>query len=84
MVAHPPWSKTFDYGQSTKGEHFSRWNSIEGVSLKFVQAVALDESGDKLELLARGRREAGRGLSIMAISTMTSARRTSWSTATNG
>lgn len=52
-VIHPHVVKTFDYGQSTKGEHFLSMEFIEGVSLKFVRESHSTNLGEKLELLAQ-------------------------------
>jgi len=50
---HPHVVKTFDYGQSTKGEHFLSMEFIEGTSLKFVRELHSTNLGEKLELLAQ-------------------------------
>ncbi|WP_406695237.1 serine/threonine-protein kinase [Singulisphaera sp. Ch08] len=53
QVIHPHVVKTYDYGQSTKGEHFLAMEFIEGVSLKYVRESHSTNLGEKLELLAQ-------------------------------
>ncbi|WP_237722515.1 serine/threonine-protein kinase [Singulisphaera acidiphila] len=53
QVIHPHVVKTFDYGQSTKGEHFLSMEFIEGVSLRYVRESHSANLGEKLELLAQ-------------------------------
>jgi serine/threonine protein kinase len=52
-VVHPHVVRTFDFGMTTKGEHFIVMEFIEGVSLQFVRESRSADLAQKLELLAQ-------------------------------
>ncbi len=52
-IHHPNVVKTFDFGNSTKGEHFIVMEFIDGVSLNFVRESRGLKLDEKLELLAQ-------------------------------
>jgi len=52
-IVHPHVVRTFDYGVSTRGEHFLVMEFIEGVSLKFIRETHSASLPQKLELLAQ-------------------------------
>lgn len=51
QIVHPNVVRTFDYGESTKGEHFVVMEFIDGVSLQYVREAQGPSLGRKLELL---------------------------------
>jgi len=53
QIVHPHVVRTYEYGQSTKGEHFLVMEFVEGVSLKFVREARSADLPEKLELLAQ-------------------------------
>jgi serine/threonine protein kinase len=53
QIIHPNVVRTFDYGQSTRGEHFLVMEFIDGVSLKFIRETHTATLAEKLELLAQ-------------------------------
>jgi serine/threonine protein kinase len=52
-VTHPHVVRTFEFGQTPKGEHFLVMEFIEGVSLQFVREARTANLEQKLELLAQ-------------------------------
>jgi serine/threonine protein kinase len=53
-VIHPHVVRTFDYGPSTRGEHFLVMEFIDGTSLQYVrESRSAPDLADKLELLAQ-------------------------------
>lgn len=52
-IHHPNVVKTFDFGLSTKGEHFIVMEYIDGVSLNYVRESRGLKLDEKLELLAQ-------------------------------
>jgi len=52
-ITHPNVVRTFDYGESTRREHFVVMEFIEGVSLQLVRQGHSTNLGEKLELLAQ-------------------------------
>jgi serine/threonine protein kinase len=53
-VNHPNVVRTYEYGLSTKGEHFVVMEFIDGVSLHFIRETgSTPKLADKLELLAQ-------------------------------
>jgi len=57
QITHPHVVRTFDYGESTKGEHFVVMEFIDGVSLQFVresQGASLPRRLDVLIQAAEG------------------------------
>lgn len=52
-VVHPHVVRTFEFGQTNKGEHFIVMEFIDGVSLQFVREAHTANLGEKLELLAQ-------------------------------
>ena len=53
QIIHPHVVRVFDYGESTRGEHFVVMEFIEGVSLKYVRETAGLDLPAKIELLAQ-------------------------------
>jgi serine/threonine protein kinase len=52
-IVHPHVVRTFEHGESTKGEHFVVMEFIEGVSLQFVRETRSAGLAEKIELLAQ-------------------------------
>ncbi len=52
-INHPHVVRTYDWGESTRREHFVIMEFIEGVSLQFMRQAHSDTLGEKLELLAQ-------------------------------
>jgi len=53
-VVHPRVVRTYDYGLSTRGEHFVVMEYVDGNSLRFVrEARSVPKLADKLEILAQ-------------------------------
>jgi len=52
-VVHPHVVRTFDFGQSTQGEHFVVMEFIDGVSLQYIRETRSATLKEKLELLAQ-------------------------------
>ena len=52
-IIHPHVVRTFEYGETTKGEHYIVMEFIEGVSLKFIRETPGPKLAEKLELLAQ-------------------------------
>ncbi len=53
QILHPHVVKVFDYGETTRGEHFVVMEFIEGVSLKFLRETGGLELPAKIEVLAQ-------------------------------
>jgi serine/threonine protein kinase len=53
QIIHPHVVRTFDYGESTRGEHFVVMEYIEGVSLKFLRETGGLDLPAKIEVLAQ-------------------------------
>lgn len=61
-VSHPHVVRTFEYGMSSKGEHFVSMEYIDGQSLRFIRETrSAPKLTDKLELLA----QAAEGLAAL-------------------
>jgi serine/threonine protein kinase len=52
-VVHPHVVRTYEYGQTPKGEHFIVMEFVEGVSLNFIREAKSANLEQKLELLAQ-------------------------------
>jgi serine/threonine protein kinase len=52
-VIHPHVVRTYEYGLTSKGEHFIVMEFVEGVSLQFVREAKTANLAQKLELLAQ-------------------------------
>jgi serine/threonine-protein kinase len=52
-VVHPHVVRTYDFGLTTKGDHFIVMEFIEGVSLQFIRESRSADLAQKLELLAQ-------------------------------
>jgi len=52
-IVHPHVVRTYEYGQSTRGEHFLVMEFIDGVSLKYIRESRSANLAEKLELLAQ-------------------------------
>ena len=52
-IVHPNVVRTFDSGESTKGEHFVVMEFIDGVSLQYIRESRSATLAEKLELLAQ-------------------------------
>jgi serine/threonine protein kinase len=52
-VVDPHVVRTFEYGLSTRGEHFLVMEFIDGVSLKYIREAHSTNLAEKLELLAQ-------------------------------
>ncbi len=52
-INHPHVVRTFDFGQSTKGEYFVSMEFINGMSLNFVREAWGLDLADKVEILAQ-------------------------------
>lgn len=52
-IVHPHVVRTYEYGQSSKGEHFLVMEFIDGVSLKYIREAHSANLSEKLELLAQ-------------------------------
>jgi serine/threonine protein kinase len=52
-MVHPHVVRTFEYGQSTRGEHFITMEFIEGFSLKYVRETRSATMAELLEYLAQ-------------------------------
>ncbi len=50
---HPHIVRTFEYGNSTQGEHYLVMEYIDGVSLQYIREARLGRTADKVELLAQ-------------------------------
>jgi serine/threonine protein kinase len=53
QITHPRVVRTFDYGTSTKGEHFLVMEFIDGVSFQYVREARATRTVQKVELLAQ-------------------------------
>jgi serine/threonine protein kinase len=53
QIVHPHVVRTFEYGQSTKGEHFVVMEFIDGLSLRYIREARSANLVEKLELLAQ-------------------------------
>ncbi|WP_422926805.1 serine/threonine protein kinase [Singulisphaera sp. PoT] len=60
-LVHPNIVRTYEYGDSTRGEHFIVMEFIDGVSLQFVRETRSANLAEKLELLA----QAAEGLAMV-------------------
>jgi len=60
-LIHPHIVRTFEFGDSTRGEHFIVMEFIDGVSLQFVRESRSANLAEKLELLA----QAAEGLALV-------------------
>jgi len=60
-LVHPHIVRTFEWGLSTKGEHFVVMEYIDGVSFQFVRQTRSAGTAEKLEMLA----EAAEGLAAV-------------------
>jgi serine/threonine protein kinase len=61
QINHPHVVKTFDYGDSAKGEHFIVMEFIDGVNLQLIRQARSADLAEKLELLA----QAAEGLAAL-------------------
>lgn len=52
-IVHPNVVRTFEYGDTTKGEHYIVMEFIEGVSFNFVRESKSMDLAEKVELLAQ-------------------------------
>jgi serine/threonine protein kinase len=52
-IIHPHVVRTYEYGLTSKGEHFIVMEFVEGVSLQFVREAKTANLAQKLELLAQ-------------------------------
>jgi serine/threonine protein kinase len=52
-IIHPHVVRTFEFGESTRGEHFLVMEFIDGVSLKYIREAHSTTLAEKLELLAQ-------------------------------
>jgi eukaryotic-like serine/threonine-protein kinase len=52
-IVHPHVVRTFEYGLTSRGEHFMLMEFIDGVSLQFMREAHSNDLGQKLELLAQ-------------------------------
>ena len=53
QVVHPHVVRTFDFGESTRGEHFVVMEFIEGVSMKFLRETGGLDLPAKIEVLSQ-------------------------------
>ncbi|MDR3636173.1 MAG: protein kinase [Isosphaeraceae bacterium] len=53
QIVHPNVCRTFDYGESTRGEHFLVMEFVDGVSLQFVREALGASLVRKLDLLTQ-------------------------------
>jgi len=53
QIVHPHVVRTYEYGESTKQEHYLVMEFIDGVSLKYVREARSASLAEKLELLAQ-------------------------------
>jgi eukaryotic-like serine/threonine-protein kinase len=60
-LTHPHIVRTFDYGVSTRGEHFVVMEYVDGVSLQFVRETRSARPAERMELLA----QAAEGLAAL-------------------
>jgi serine/threonine protein kinase len=51
--SHPHIVRTFEFGLSTRGEHFIVMEFIDGVSLQFIQQTRAAKIDEKVEMLAQ-------------------------------
>ena len=54
VLVHPNVVRTFDFGLTTRGEHFIVMEYVDGVSLHYIRENGSAELRKKLELLAQG------------------------------
>jgi serine/threonine protein kinase len=52
-ITHPHIVRTFEHGESTRGDHWVTMEFIDGVSLNYVRQARETTLADKLELLAQ-------------------------------
>ena len=52
-VVHPHVVRTFEYGESTEGEHFVVMEFIDGVSLQYLREARSTDLAAKVEILAQ-------------------------------
>ena len=53
QIVHPHIVRTFEFGDSTQGEHFIAMEYIDGVSLQYVRESCSARTAQKVELLAQ-------------------------------
>ena len=53
QLVHPNIVRTYDWGESNRGEHFLVMEFIDGLSLKFIREAHSTNLAEKLELLAQ-------------------------------
>jgi serine/threonine protein kinase len=52
-LVHPHIVRTYEYGESTKGEHYLVMEYIDGVSLQYIRETRSARTAQKVELLAQ-------------------------------
>lgn len=60
-IIHPNVVKTYEFGMSTKGEHFIAMEFIDGVSLQYVRESRVMDIAERVEMLA----QAAEGLAAL-------------------
>jgi serine/threonine protein kinase len=53
QLMHPHIVRTYDYGESTQGEHFIVMEYIDGFSLQYIRETRAARTAQKVELLAQ-------------------------------
>ncbi len=54
QLVHPNIVRTFDFGLTTRGEHFIVMEYVDGLSLQYIRETGAADLKRKLELLAQG------------------------------